>query len=1131
MILNRMKQLIVLSFGVGLLASAASAQVVIWSQGFNSDTVDPDMEETVWPEHHFSFTTVRADVGKPMQTKLEEIPGSGRMKNEMYVCCSAFRVRRSPWAKAGRRRVSLALVLSALSLSASADATSGDLSFAASEAPTGLTAVADNAETIIRQGEPYVLTPKSTEVYPSAITQKSGEIDSPENILKADGESAVLRYPAGGKKPFMILDLGRASASGYPVFNVTARKGAPVIRLSYATHPKACGEKGGFGRGTCRYLGKEVDLPVLPANPGRYELFSIPRNGTFISPLLQGQQRYVRVQLDTPGTEVAIDSLHILNQDVHDIAPTAGHFLCNDETINQIWYASAWTLQIASFPHHNAWTTLNGWLAPRKLEHANDVALSNEGAVWRDYSFEFDFEIRTNPDHGSHAGWVIRGRDANNGYVAAIDLAGNFTLQKRSNGRYTTLKSTALTQKVLDGEQHHIKVDVQGSTITTWLNGQQIDVTTDESYASGRVGFWHPKEKWFLVDNVKVTDSKGKVLLQDDFSGELDQWSFARTLAFISDGAKRDRLVWSGDLDWAARNVYYAFRDVSYMRDSLKMLAFNQTPEGFVHAAPYPENTVPPASGDYGHFASDEFSAWLVPVAWDYLLYTGDHATLREIYPAIVKDLRYLLQYVGKDGLFHQRRETSKRAGNLKLGDTGARTYMNVLLQDALHKGARVAAALGENNDTVEFQTRADALRTAIQEQLWDADRGYFVESLKKRQFELTGNALAMAVGFVSPEQAEPMVPHFKRHQHGKFQSLMIRGLLEYGFGDAALAAFFAHGWPTLVNTPEVPLTTTECMTLKSGGWGDESHPDTAMAHLFTGYILGVEPTTLAYEHFTVKPVMCSKINRAKGIVPTPKGDIVTSWKREETKFTHHLVSPEGTRVTIALPVAGLAKYEVLVNGQRPEDGIQGVGSVDSDGQYLYLRDAAPGSYSSIVTAQEGTYALDENRSGSKNLGGQQRKWRVQAASSHEQGNWGVKKLVDGITTSEKKSKGYSSSASERADSDTWLEIDLRDQQAIKTITLYPRPDAALSNGRSVGFPVETKILVKKAGGGYSIAKTLTDIPNPQGKPYVVDLYTVVGYPEANSIRIEVTKRGLPAADEPDAYRLQLAELTVKFVE
>lgn len=1039
--------------------------------------------------------------------------------------CSAFRVRRSPWVKAGRR-VSLALVLSALSLSASADTTSGGLTLAASEAPNGLT-----AETIIRQGEPYVLTPKSTEVYPSAITQQSGEVDSPENILNDDGKATVLRYPVGGKKPFIILDLGRASASGYPVFNVTARKGTPVVRLAYATYPKACGEKGGFGRGTCRYLGKTVDLPVLPANPGRYELYTIPRDGTFIGPLIQGQQRYVRVQLDTPGTEVAIDSLHILNKEVHDLSPTAGHFLCNDETINEIWYASAWTLQIASFPHHNAWMALDGWLAPRKLEHANDVALSKEGAAWDDYRFSFDFEIRTNPDHMSHAGWAIRCRDADNGYVAAINLDGTFTLQKRSNGSYTQLKKTSLEQKILDGEHHHIEVEVKANTITTWLDGKQIDVTKDDSYAAGRIGFWHPKEKWFLVDNVKVTNLKGTTVLQDDFSGNLDQWDYARTLGFIADGAKRDRLVWSGDLDWAARNVYYAFRDASYMRDSIKMLAFNQTPEGFVHAAPYPEIIVPPVSGDFGHFASDEFSAWLIPVAWDYLLYTGDEDTLREIYPAIAKDLNYLLSHVGENGLFQQRRETSKRAGNLKPGDTGARSYMNILVQDSLLKGARIATALGERADADAFQSKADALRKAILEKLWDERGGYFVESFKKRSFEHTGNALALTVGFVSPEQAKWMVPHFKRHGHGKFQSLAIRGLMEYGFGDEAIEAFFAHGWPTLVNTPEVPFTTTECMTLKRGGWGDESHPDTSMAHIFTGYLLGVEPTEFAYENYTVMPVMCQKVNQAKGIVPTEKGDIVTSWTREEKKFTHHLASPEGTRVTTALPVAGLAKYEVLVNGQRPEDGIPGVGSVDSDGQYLYLRNAAPGSYRSTVTAQEGSYAKDENRSVSKNLGGQKRKFRVKAASSHEQGNWGVNKLVDGTTTSEKKSKGYSSSASERADSDTWLEIDFREQKTIKTITLHPRTDAKSASGMSASFPVDLSVSVKKGDGAYTVVKKLTNIPNPKGKPYEIDLYTVVGFPEANSIRIEVTKRGLPAADEPDAYRLQLAELTVKFAE
>ena len=53
---------------------------------------------------------------------------------------------------------------------------------------------AEGAESIAKQGEPYVLTPKSTKAYPSAITRSSGEVDAPEKMLKADGKAAVLRW-------------------------------------------------------------------------------------------------------------------------------------------------------------------------------------------------------------------------------------------------------------------------------------------------------------------------------------------------------------------------------------------------------------------------------------------------------------------------------------------------------------------------------------------------------------------------------------------------------------------------------------------------------------------------------------------------------------------------------------------------------------------------------------------------------------------------------------------------------------------------------------------------------------------------------------------------------------------------
>lgn len=113
---------------------------------------------------------------------------------------------------------------------------------------------------------------------------------------------------AGGSNAVVVLDLGRAGAGGYPTFDVEAfRPGAdgemPRLRLSYACRASKVGERGDFWKGTAAtYLGKDVQLPIFPANPERYEIFRIDRCGTFRSPLLQGLVRYVRLALETPGT-------------------------------------------------------------------------------------------------------------------------------------------------------------------------------------------------------------------------------------------------------------------------------------------------------------------------------------------------------------------------------------------------------------------------------------------------------------------------------------------------------------------------------------------------------------------------------------------------------------------------------------------------------------------------------------------------------------------------------------------------------------------------------------------------------------------------------------------------------------
>ena len=442
-------------------------------------------------------------------------------------------------------------------------------------------------DTWVETARAHVLTPATDRVTPVAVQRQEGAVESAAALLAEDGRSARLTYPEGGAKPVAVLDFGAQSVGGYAVFKVTAKTGEPVVRLSYACHPDGTGEMGDFTRETsARYMGPLVDLPVLPANINRHETYTIPRTGVFIAPLIQGQTRYVRVQLDRPGTSIDIDSVVMVNREVHDRSPYDGLFLSSNEQLNRLWYISIWTYQIASFPNHNAWRTVDDWLLPRKLEQAADIGLSVDGADWRDVTVETVFEIRANPHHVSAAGLAFRARDAANAYMVELALDGTFRLSKREKGQDKTLSEKTLAAPLTDGMHYRLKVAARGDLITTWLDDVMVDETRDATFPVGRVGFYTPKEKWPLFDSIRVTDDAGGVLLEDDFSGDLSRWDFARTRSYLSDGAKRDRLVWSGDLYFSQRLEYYSKADASYMRDSLKMLAFNQTPEGYVQACP-----------------------------------------------------------------------------------------------------------------------------------------------------------------------------------------------------------------------------------------------------------------------------------------------------------------------------------------------------------------------------------------------------------------------------------------------------------------------------------------------------------------------------------------------------------------
>lgn len=731
-----------------------------------------------------------------------------------------------------------------------------------------------------------------------------------------------LEWKAGEPQPVEVIDFGPQTVGGYAVFCVKsfrcagktkegANTGFPVLRLTYATHPDGLCATGDFTRKDCaHYLGMDFDNPVLPANVNRFETYTIARTGMFVAPLLQGQTRYVRVQLDTPGTAVDIDSLEICNVGVHDETAPSGSFRCSDERVNRTWAMGVRTCQMAAIPNHDAWRVVAGRLLPRKLEKSSPAGFCDT-ARWRgDGAMEAVFELRQNPHYDSAFGMMFRAADANNGLVVVVSQPAFCRMLERRDGVNRQLWQCVLQEPLVDGIPHTLSAKTKGESLEVALDGIKVaTVDVGQDAAGDKFGFYAEKEWWPVVSSVTVFDGKGEAVFRDDFSaadgeGRLPGWDYPRAFRFLADGGKRDRLVWSGDLWWAARTCFAAFGpNWPYFRESLRLLAFNQTPEGYSWAAPYAENTRRPASGEYGHFPSDEFSAWFTPCLWDYYLHTSDRKTASELYQNMKKSIDYLSSHCREDGIFEQRRETSYHANAIGTGDVMHRLYMNVIVWMCYRDGARMARELGFTDDEARWTARREKLERSIRTVFRDAKTGEWRDAIERKGLYYFARGMALASGFATREEALSLGRMSPSGIAGKFLLLCLRGKLEYGFAESAFNLLESGTWFELSDPKWAGAQCdTECGYLIRNDWWDESHPDTTASGAITTYLLGVEPIEPGFRRFRFRPRFVSRLTFAEGTVPTPHGMIGARWEVADDNATCRLTVPEGTEAVVSLP-------------------------------------------------------------------------------------------------------------------------------------------------------------------------------------------------------------------------------------
>ncbi|SCL26379.1 Alpha-L-rhamnosidase N-terminal domain-containing protein [Micromonospora rhizosphaerae] len=118
------------------------------------------------------------------------------------------------------------------------------------------------------------------------------------------------------------------------------------------------------------------------------------------------------------------------------------------------------------------------------------------------------------------AGLVFRAADLRNNYLWQL-IAGPTGVLKthvQVNGAYRVLAEHPIGRAVPLGTPIPVEIELAGTRIRTYLDGQLVDTTEDPTYASGTVGFRNGGSESQTYDDVTFTGPSGTVLLAEGFS-------------------------------------------------------------------------------------------------------------------------------------------------------------------------------------------------------------------------------------------------------------------------------------------------------------------------------------------------------------------------------------------------------------------------------------------------------------------------------------------------------------------------------------------------------------------------------------------------------------------------------------
>jgi arylsulfatase A-like enzyme len=255
-------------------------------------------------------------------------------------------------------------------------------------------------------------------------------------------------------------------------------------------------------------------------------------------------------------------------------------------------------------------------------------------------------------------------------------------------------------------------------------------------------------------------------------------------------------------------------------------------------------------------------------------------------------------------------------------------TVINSFFYENMKIMAEFAKILGKTQEALDFEYRAAKAKKAVNEQMFDAERGIYVDGIGTDHASLHANMMPLAFGLVPEEHFESVVNYVK--SRGMACSVygaqfLMDGLYNAGEADYALDLLTDISDRSWYNMIKIGSTITlEAWDNKYKNNLDWNHAwGAAPANVIPRGLWGIKPKTPGFGVATIKPQM-SKLKSSEIEVPTVRGTIKGKYTYNGARLQTYEIEIPGNMVA-EFSLNGLDGKDLIHNGEKVPSAFESI--------------------------------------------------------------------------------------------------------------------------------------------------------------------------------------------------------------